>query len=767
MRFLTSSSSGDTETTSTNASLALGTNNFTVEYWLYISTAGGGNVAVSSGNGVATYDGLFGYQTGSGVILYLSSNGSSWDIASGVTIGSTPTGTWNHIAITRSGNTFRTFVNGVQGATFTSSASIYQSANSFVLGRAQNGAGLIGNISNMRVVVGTALYTSNFVPSTSALAAVTNTKLLTLQDATIIDNSTNALTFTNTGSVVTATATPFANPTIGSDASGNANNWQPNNINVTTTGVTYDSMIDVPTPYADGDNGRGNYCVINPLDVSASTVSSGNLNITFATNSDTNRAATFGVSSGKWYWETTITAVGGTYSIVGITSGASTATALGTSSYQYAYISSTGNKFNNGSSVAYGATYTTGDVIGIALDMDAGTLVFYKNNSSQGTAYTGLSGTFFPAFNARNASNNNANFGQRPFSYTPPSGFVALNTQNLPTPTISNGATVMAATTYTGTVSALTVANTVGSASFQPDLVWVKGRSGATDHALYDSVRGTTKDLVSNSTAAETTQATGLTAFGSTGFTIGALAKMNTNTATYVGWQWKETPSAGFDIVACATNGSGIITATSHNLGVVPSMIILKALTGTDSWYVYHKNSTATPTQGTLQLNATGAVNTTNGSSGGVDKWTVSSSTFAAGNAAWTYQASTNNIAYLFAAVAGYSAFGSYTGNNLADGPFVYLGFRPRFIMFKDASANGVWMIMDTARNTYNVLDDGLAPNNANAESSYSNTAQVDFLSNGFKIRATNANQYWNNISGNTIIYAAFAESPFRNSLAF
>jgi hypothetical protein len=103
----------------------------------------------------------------------------------------------------------------------------------------------------------------------------------------------------------------------------------------------------------------------------------------------------------------------------------------------------------------------------------------------------------------------------------------------------------------------------------------------------------------------------------------------------------------------------------------------------------------------------------------------------------------------------------------LADGPFVYLGFRPRFIMFKDASANGVWMIMDTARNTYNVLDDGLAPNNANAESSYSNTAQVDFLSNGFKIRATNANQYWNNISGNTIIYAAFAESPFRNSLAF
>jgi hypothetical protein len=215
---------------------------------------------------------------------------------------------------------------------------------------------------------------------------------------------------------------------VTNDFSPNGNNWTPNNINVSTLGATYDSMTDVPTLTSAT---AANYCVINPLDVSASTVASGNLNISYATNSDTNRAATFGVSSGKWYWETTITAVGGTYSIVGITSGASTATALGTSSYQYAYISSTGNKFNNGSSVAYGATYTTGDVIGVALDMDAGTLVFYKNNTSQGTAYTGLSGTFFPAFNARNASSNDANFGQRPFAYTPPSGFVALNTFNL------------------------------------------------------------------------------------------------------------------------------------------------------------------------------------------------------------------------------------------------------------------------------------------------------------------------------------------------
>jgi len=329
---------------------------------------------------------------------------------------------------------------------------------------------------------------------------------------------------------------------------------------------------------------------------------------------------------------------------------------------------------------------------------------------------------------------------------------------------IPDGRTVMASTLYTGTTATQNVVNTVNGVSFQPDLVWVKGRSGATDHALYDSVRGTTKDLVSNSTAAETTQATGLTAFGSTGFTVGVLAKMNTSVATYVGWQWKETPSAGFDIVACATNGSGIITATSHNLGVVPSMIILKALTGTDAWYVYHKNSTATPTQGTLQLNATGAVNTTNGSSGGVDKWTVSSSTFAAGNAAWTYQASTNNIAYLFAPVAGYSAFGSYTGNGSTDGPFIYLGFRPRYIMLKMTTTAGYdWVVYDTTRATYNVVITNLAPNNTNTEAMMTSGYDIDILSNGFKLRVAGGTS---NVNAAGYIFMAVAENPFKNSNA-
>lgn len=328
---------------------------------------------------------------------------------------------------------------------------------------------------------------------------------------------------------------------------------------------------------------------------------------------------------------------------------------------------------------------------------------------------------------------------------------------------IPDGRTVMAATLYTGTGATQTINNSANGVSFQPDLVWVKGRSGATDHAWYDAVRGVQKQLESNTTTAETTETTGLTAFGTTGFTIGALAQMNTNAATYVAWQWKESASAGFDIVGCTTNSSGILTATSHNLGVVPAMVILKARTGTDSWYVYHQNSTATPTQGTLQLNSTGAVNTTNGSSGGVDKWTLTSTTFAAGNAAWTYQASTNNIAYLFAAVAGYSAFGSYTGNDSSDGPFVYLGFRPRFVMFKNTTTSGSWVIFDTSRDTYNAEQNYLFPNQATAENGLGSvTPQVDYLSNGFKLRANNANSWQGNQSGNIFIYAAFAENPFK-----
>jgi hypothetical protein len=336
----------------------------------------------------------------------------------------------------------------------------------------------------------------------------------------------------------------------------------------------------------------------------------------------------------------------------------------------------------------------------------------------------------------------------------------------------------MAATLYTGTGASLTVANTVGSTSFQPDWVWAKSRSAATDHALYDSVRGVQKQIESNSTGAETTETTGLTAFGSTGFTVGALAQMNTSAATYVAWQWKAgTTSAsntngsitstvsvgatqGFSVVTYTGNGTAGATV-GHGLGVAPNMIILKPrlASADDNWKVYH--SSIGPT-GALFLNVTSGTSTSNvywnNTAPTSSVFTVSSSA----SVNYTNQSTITYVAYCFAAVAGYSAFGSYTGNGATDGPFVYTGFRPRFILVKSSSGAFDWHITDTSRSTYNQADTVLFPNSSAAESS-GGGYYYDLLSNGFKCRnlgsATNG-------SGAIYIFAAFAESPFRNALA-
>jgi len=795
-------------TTSTNASLALGTNSFTVEYWLYISSNVGGVTAVSSGNGTATYDGLFGYQTGSqSILLYLSSTGSSWDIASGTTIGSTPTGTWNHVAITRNGSTFYTFVNGVQGATFTSSASIYQSANSFVMGRAQSNTPLNGYLSNVRVVVGTALYTSNFVPPTTALTAVTNTKLLTLQNATIVDNSTNALTFTNTGSVTTSTQYPFANPTIGSDSSGNYNNWSPNNINVTTTGTTYDSMVDVPVGYGSdtgvGGEVRGNYCVMNPLAKNSRiTIANANLQVT-GDNTANHQIVygTFPITTGKWYWEVVVNnATTSTVNIVGIQSyvGFADGTYCGVSGngIGWGYTTNNGNFYSSNFTVSGSAPVLANGTIGIAYDADAGKIWFRNTSGSwvqgdpaAGTSPTGtLSGTATTMMPAVSFYNSNGawsfNFGQQAFSYTAPSGFKALCTQNLATPTIANGASYMAASLYTGNGTSQSITNTVGSASFQPDFVWVKNRSSATNHYLWDSVRGVLKELYSNLTNAESTNTIGLSAFNSNGFTLNnGDTAWNASGSNYVGWNWKaggssssntngsitSTVSAGatqgFSVVGFTGNGTAGATI-GHGLGVAPSMIIVKERSPDTNynWFVYH-----TSIGNTAYL----LLNTTNASSSGVSAWnntTPTSSVFTLGSYTEVNKNTAPFIAYCWAPIAGYSAFGSWTNNNSTNGTFTYLGFRPRFILLKNTDNVERWFIFDSSRQTYNVAAPAtswLVPNDTSAEGANgATTATIDLLSNGFKIYTTNPAAGEVSFGTRTYIYAAFAENPFKYALA-
>lgn len=553
--------------------------------------------------------------------------------------------------------------------------------------------------------------------------------------------------------------------TLGYDSSGNSNNWTTNNISL-TAGSTYDWMLDSPTPQAGSSYGVGNYCVMSPIDKYSSTnISDGNLTVNASSTS--NNRATIGVSSGKWYWEII---AGSTGNPVGIsTAQAVLSSYTGSDAYGWAY-NNNGLKYNNGTGSAYGATFVNGDIIGVALNMDAGTITFYKNNVSQGQAFSSISGTVFPSCGGNSFT---FNFGQRPFAYTPPSGYKSLCTYNLPTPTIQNGANYMAATTYTGTGATQTLSNAVNSVSFAPGLVWAKLRSGADNHRLADTVRGANKLLMSNLTDAESSLSTVITAFTSSGFTVGTDGSVNTSGQTYVGWQWKAggtavTNTAGSitsSVSANTTSGFAVVTYTGtganatvgHGLGVAPSMIIVKNRSVVENWPVYHVSLTAS---GRILLNTTGAYAA---SSAQWNNTTPTSSVFTVNTDTGVNGSGNSLVAYCFAAIPGYSAFGSYTGNGSADGPFVYLGFRPRFVMIKGAvGVTSNWLLQDSARDLYNPEVYLLNPNTSDAEATASAYA-VDFTANGFKIR--NATTAWN-YSGATFIYAAFAECPINLSLA-
>jgi hypothetical protein len=567
---------------------------------------------------------------------------------------------------------------------------------------------------------------------------------------------------------------------LGTDFSGNSNTWTVNNISV-TAGTTYDSMLDVPTLYADGGNGRGNYATLNPVNVSGggtTTITDGNLATSVGSTTTFGKVlGSIGMATGKWYWEVTVTAVGGAGNIgIGDGTAPSASFGLGGVAGEIAYQSS-GNKYTNNSGTAYGASYTTSDIIGVAYDAGAGSITFYKNNASQG-AITGFSGTKFAAVGSGGGTNPQyaINFGQRPFSYTPPTGFVALNTQNLPAPTISNGASYMAATTYTGTLVSNAVSNAVNGVSFQPDLVWIKSRSAATDHELTDSVRGATLSLTSNSTAAEATDLQGLTAFNSGGFTVGTNTTYNNLAATYVGWQWnaggstvtntsgsisaqvRANATAGFSVVTYT--GTGSTGTVGHGLGVAPKMIISKNRSAAEEWRVGHIGLTNMASWH-INLNGTGAQ-----SNSGAAIWNNTAPTSTIFGVGTDTSVSGNGnliVAYCFAAVAGYSAFGSYTGNGSADGPFVFCGFRPRFVMFKRTDTTGDWQMYDSSRDTYNVTSNTLYANGAFAEDSNTTNRALDLLSNGFKLRSSAS---FLNASGGTYIYMAFAENPLKLSLA-
>jgi hypothetical protein len=569
--------------------------------------------------------------------------------------------------------------------------------------------------------------------------------------------------------------------TVAEDSSGNNNDWTANNISV-TAGATNDSLFDSPTNYDDGTNVGGNYCTWNPLDMEESviTLSEGNLKTITTSSTGDNVRGTFGFSSGKWYWECTVTDFSGGFDI-GFATPEWDLTAGDVGSVANSWsVSDSGTSKAEGTntSAATSAFNSTGTVIGIAFDADAGSVKYFIDGTDQGVIFSGLdtSYTYMPAIYLRVATTGGIwNFGQRPYTYSAPTGYKGLCTTNLTPSDVPDGSAYFDTKLYDGTGAA----QTISGLSFSPDLVWLKRRSSAESNTLFDTVRGAGKELISESTSAQydagTSASGSLIAFNSDGFDLGTRSSVNGSSTTNVAWTWdagsstdtnntdgsitptgvRANPSAGFSIVTYTGNGTAGATV-GHGLNDAPKLILLKRRDSSSGWRVYHSAIGATKH---LRLDTTAAEVT---STAYWNDTEPTSSVFSIGNNTDVNATSATFVAYCFAPVEGYSAFGSYTGNSSSDGTFIYTGFRPAFVLIKTTNTASSWYVYDSGRETYNAADTALFPNLNNAEST-NTAAAVDFVSNGFKLRG---NAGATNSSSNTYIYAAFGGHPFKTSRA-
>ena len=674
---------------------------------------------------------------------------------------------WYHIVAVKdttqatASNRFKLYVNGVQVSTFNTSTDPALNDESFIndsstphrVGGLVSTANSSQYLADIHFCDGTAYdasafgeFDANGIWQPKKFAGVYGTNGFHLDFA---DNSTAAA--------------------LGTDSSGRGNTWTVNNISV-AAGAGNDSLVDVPTNGAQTDTGaggevRGNYATLNPLSAQANVIlANGNLDWSTTQSSSLIAQSTIAMSSGKWYCEFTATSVANMFGLQRA-AGAVATTFVGGNADSWGYYADNGNKYTNGGNSSYGASFTSGDVIGVAFDADAGTLTFYKNGASQGQAYSGLTNGPY-TFALGNGGNRSAiaNFGQRSFAYTAPSGFKALCTANLPAPVVTKPSDLFDVKLYTGNGSTQTI-----STNFSPDFLWFKARGDSGQHALYDIVRGASKSLVSNSTASEATEGGGLASFDSAGFSLSGdntvQGSTNGSSRSYVAWAWdagsstvtntqgsissqvRANAAAGFSVCTFTQPSSSNSFSWGHGLGVAPELVFMKPTSASGNWQVYHKSTGAQY----LWLNSTNAATGTGWS-------TVNSSVVTATATLWAGNYAT--VAYCFAPVAGYSSMGTYTGNGSADGPFVYTGFRPAWVLIKCSTQATYWNLKDSKRYGYNPTDPVLHPNLSDAESA---TQGIDFCSNGFKVRTSDGGY---NTSGATYIYFAVAESPFQYARA-
>ena len=570
--------------------------------------------------------------------------------------------------------------------------------------------------------------------------------------------------------------------TLGTDTSGNGNNFSASNFSV-AAGAGNDSLEDTPT---------NNFATFNPLIRSSNTFAEGNLQVTMTSSTPAAFYSTMGVSSGKYYMEFLIKSVNNYPLGISGSTQDSNYFSLG-DQIGFWIDGSVTRVFRNGSNITGNSevvgNFETGvegsstgwavdDIAGLALDMDNKIIYLYKGSTQVG--YVNFSTfdydtVFFGGGNYINGNVYIGNFGQRPFSYTPPSGYKTLNSKNLPpnVPSIIRPQKHFETILYTGNGS--TTQNITGL-QFDPDFVWIKSRSASgTHHQVFDVIRsvGGDKALATSRTAGEYS----FSAFDllNNGFNApyssSAPYSCNTNGVTYVAWCWKAggtavtnndgsitsqvsvNEEAGFSIISYTGNNTNNATV-GHGLGKTPALLITKSRDNAidPAWHTSH---VSLPTNYDIALDAPDAA--WNPSSNGWHELTNSSVFTLKKGSSDGYNTNRNGdryIAYCWAEVPGYSKIGKYTGNGNSDGVFIHLGFRARWFLWKISSNSGGWGLIDTARDLHNVSGKQLGPDDTDPEASYT---VLDITSTGIKMRNTFGDT---NVDNGTFIYMAFAEQP-------
>ena len=715
--------------------------------------------------------------------LSSSSNEANFNISPGVY---RDPSAWYHVVWKLTGGTSYQYVNGTLASTYSVSGNVaINNTVEHLLGTLPNEETISkfkGYMAEVVFIDGTALDPTSFAES---------------KNGVWIPSDPSGLTFGSQGYYL-----DFASASDpGNDVSGNNNDW-------TNVGLaTHDQMLDSPT--FNSDSNGGNFATLNPLaSLAGITFSEGNLKEVDDNSGWQSAWSTMAAKSGKFYFEAEYTTSARDRGYIGVAQTKDLATYqdtyyAGQTSNSAGWYSANGSVYINASTTGTTLnTYTTNDIVGCAIDIDNGYVYFSKNGTweNSGNPASGASGTggfslsgstsgdpwhlivsnwgaqFIVNYGQEGtfagettAGGNSDTNGYGNFKYTVPSGYSALCTGALPIADAIDPAQtsdaypskVFSAITYTGTGSEKAVA--VG---WQPDLTWVKERSGTNDNKLTDSVRGATKALESNTDAAETTDAQGVKAFTSTGFTLGTDAVYNNNTDTYISWNWKEGADYGLDIVAYSGSltGTGVVNI-SHSLGAIPECIwhmSRSALGGA----IRHQSLTSA---NYMMTNA--------GSSGGGTGWGNSaqidksgngnmtalgtSSTFTTNYTGILNQNGDDAVAYVWRGIEGFSKFGGYTGNANADGTFVYTGFSPAYVIIKRRDGAESYFAMDNKRVGYNVVERVMQLNGGNPESTTDYDA-LDFLSNGFKLRLSDAG-----FNGSEqYIYMAWAENPFKYATA-